>query len=402
MCLSDIRVLKFGGSSLASPELIHKVAQIIADHYHACKKVVVVVSAMGKSTDELIQLAKRVSPQAPLKHSREVDMLVSVGERISMSLVSMAIRDLGIEAVSLTGSQSGIITTESHGEAEILEIRGERILKNLEEKKVVIVAGFQGVSREKEITTLGRGGSDTTALALAHFLQSSSAYIYSDVDAYYSADPKVVKNALRYEKIPWEIGFLSSYFGAKVLHSRAAKIAAKQHLQVQMLSTFNPQRSPGLLEGEVDAKNQLFQVFTLNLKKDLKKLTTDKCALPCKDIPLEIEDCFMPSYFENRIEFPAGALKTFFYSYEKNLNPQEGLEKKLLNEAGYQSFTLVGTGLLQKKTLLQEAEKILKSFGVEIEGYDWTNLYLVLITKKLDADQKILQSLHEHFLENTN
>jgi hypothetical protein len=110
----------------------------------------------------------------------------------------------------------------------------------------------------------------------------------------------------------------------------------------------------------------------------------------------------MPSYFENRIEFPAGVLKTFFYSYEKNLNPQEGLEKNLLNEAGYQSFTLVGTGLLQKKTLLQEAEKILKSFGVEIEGYDWTNLYLALITKKLDADQKILQSLHEHFLENTN
>ena len=400
--MSDIRVLKFGGSSLASPELIHEVAQIIAEHYRACKKVVVVVSAMGKNTDELINLAKKVSPKAPFNHSREVDMLVSVGERISMSLVSMAIRDLGIEAVSLTGSQSGIITNESHGEAEIVEIKGERILKNLEEKKVVIVAGFQGVSREKEITTLGRGGSDTTALALANFLKSSSAYIYSDVDAYYSTDPKTVKAALRYETIPWDIGFLSSYFGAKVLHSRAAKIAAKQHLQVRMLSTFNPQRESGLLDGEIDAKNQLFQVFTINLKKGLKKLTTDKCALPCKDIPLDIEEYLKPSYFENRIEFPAGALKTFFYSYEKKSNPQELPEKKFLNEAEYQSFALVGTGLLQNKNLLEDAKKILKRLRVEVEGYDWTSLYLVLVTKQVNDDQKIIQSLHEHFIENKN
>jgi aspartate kinase len=399
--LSDIRVLKFGGSSLASPELIHKVAQIIVDHYRACQKVVVVVSAMGKSTDELISLSKKVSPHAQQKHSREVDMLVSVGERISMSLVSMAIRDLGVEAVSLTGSQSGIITNESHGEAEIVEIKGERILKSLEEKKIVIVAGFQGVSRNKEITTLGRGGSDTTALALASFLKSSSAYIYSDVDAYFSADPKQVKNARRYKKLPWDIGYLSSYFGAKVLHYRAAKIAAKQQLQVQMLSTFNPQSESGGIEGSFDAKNQLFQVLTINQKSDLQKLTTEETEKITNTFgPLEIETYFIPSYFENRREFPKDALKTFFYSFEKSLNPQEFLEKKYSDGALYQSFALVGTSLLENKKLLDEIKELLRSFELEIEAYDWTSLYFIFFTKKVENNQKILLALHQHFIEN--
>ncbi len=398
--MSDIRVLKFGGSSLASPELIHKAAQIIIEHYRACAKVVVVVSAMGKSTDDLIALSKKVSPDAQQKHSREVDMLVSVGERISMSLVSMAIRDLGVEAVSLTGSQSGIITNESHGEAEIVEIRGERILKNLEEKKVVIVAGFQGVSRNKEITTLGRGGSDTTALALASFLKSSCAYIYSDVDAYFSADPKKIKNARRYEKLPWDIGYLSSYFGAKVLHSRAAKIAAKQQLKVRMLSTFNPQGESGGLEGLIDAKNQLFQVFTINHKNDLQKLTTKEYErIKDTKAPLDIENYFEPSYFENRKEFPKDAIKTFFYSSEKNQSPQDLLEKKLLNEAVYQSFALVGTGLLKNEKLLDQILEILVPLDLKIEAYDWTPLYFIFFTKKTKVSQAILLALHQHFIE---
>lgn len=399
--MSDIRVLKFGGSSLASPELIHKVAHIIVDHYRACKKVVVVVSAMGKGTDELIQLAKKVSSSASTQHSRELDMLVSVGERISMSLVSMAIRDLGVEAVSLTGSQSGIITNDTHGEAEIIEIKGERILKNLNDNKVVIVAGFQGVSRNKEITTLGRGGSDTSALALASFLKSSAAYIYSDVDAYFSADPKKVKKAVRYAKLPWEIGFLSSYFGAKVLHHRAAQIAAKQQLQVEMLSTFNPQGESGKLDGEFDAKNQSFQVFTVNVKKDLKKLTTEEHDLYKNEIgPLEVEGFFNSSYFENREEFPKDVLKTFFYSSEKSLNPQEILGKKFSNEALYQSFTLIGANLLENKNFLTEIKKLLNSLDVPIEGYDWTSSYFIFFTKNISDDQKILLALHERFIEN--
>ncbi len=361
------------------------------------------MSAMGKSTDEFIQLAKKVSPNASTQHSRELDMLVSVGERISMSLVSMAIRDLGVEAISLTGSQSGIITSDTHGEAEIVEIKGDRILKNLDEKKIVIVAGFQGVSRNKEITTLGRGGSDTSALALASFLKSSAAYIYSDVDAYFSADPKKVKKAVRYASLPWEIGFLSSYFGAKVLHYRAAQIAAKQQLEVEMLSTFNPQGESGKLKGVFDAKNQLFQVLTINIKKDLKKLTTEEYET-CKEKygPLVIETYFKFSYFENREEFPKDALKTFFYSCEKRIKPQEILEKKSSNEALYQSFSLVGTNLLENKNLISEIKSLLRDFEVSIEGYDWTASYLIFFTKNIVDDQKILLALHERFLENKN
>ena len=272
--MKEISVLKFGGSSLASPELVRRVALIVKSHYDKTQRVVVVVSAMGKSTDQLLQLADEVSPHARTHHKREIDMLVSTGERVSMSLLSMAILDLGIPALSLTGSQSGIITSDHHGEAEILEIRGERIQSALDENKVVIVAGFQGVSKNKEITTLGRGGSDTSALALAAHFNASKAYIYSDVDAYFSADPKMVSNAKRYEQISWEEAFLSSYYGAKVLHHRAANIAAAKQIQAHLLSTYNPQGFAGLIGGHSHDDGHKNQTLTLNLKKGVRKLTT--------------------------------------------------------------------------------------------------------------------------------
>ncbi|MEK6579696.1 MAG: aspartate kinase [Bdellovibrionota bacterium] len=222
-------VQKFGGTSVGTPKRILSVAERIAGTRAGGDDVVVVVSAMGHTTDELIALAHQVTKNPP---HREMDMLLSVGERVSMSLLSMALADLKIPALSLTGSQSGIITDSGHRRAKIRTITGKRIKDALSSGKVAIVAGFQGVSEEKEITTLGRGGSDTTAVALAAALGASVCDIYTDVDGVYSADPRVVPNAKLWKKIPASLMLEMSIRGAGVLHSRCVELAA--HYQVNL------------------------------------------------------------------------------------------------------------------------------------------------------------------------
>jgi aspartate kinase len=185
-------VQKYGGSSVADADGIKRVAQRIVATRKAGHSVVVAVSAMGDTTDELMDLAHQVSPLPP---GRELDMLLTAGERISMALLSMALHELGVPAISFTGSQSGIITDDSHSQARIVEVRPVRIREELGKGKVVIVAGYQGVSRQREVTTLGRGGSDTTAVALAAALGAEACEIYSDVDGVFSADPRLVPAA---------------------------------------------------------------------------------------------------------------------------------------------------------------------------------------------------------------
>ena len=187
-----IVVQKYGGSSVADPEKIQQVARHVAATRSAGLQVVVVVSAMGKTTENLLALARRLAAEPP---RRELDMLVSTGERVTMALLSMALTTLGIDAVSFTGSQSGIITNDRHFDAEIVEVRPQRIWDELGRGRVVIVAGYQGMSVGREITTLGRGGSDTTAVALTAALGAEHCEIYSDVDGIYSADPRSVVDA---------------------------------------------------------------------------------------------------------------------------------------------------------------------------------------------------------------
>ncbi len=219
-----MKVQKFGGTSVGSPEKILAVAKQIERQAQEGSPLVVVVSAMGHTTDELIALAEKVSRRPP---SREMDMLLSVGERITMSLLSMALDDLGVPAVSLTGSQSGILTDTGHSNARIKRISGDRIRQGLSEGKVVIVAGFQGVSERKEITTLGRGGSDTTAVALAIELKAPTCEIYTDVDGVYSADPNQVKDARVFSEISHDFMVALALRGAQVLHPRSVKLAKK-------------------------------------------------------------------------------------------------------------------------------------------------------------------------------
>jgi aspartate kinase len=229
-----ILVQKYGGSSVADVEKIHRVAERVVAARRAGKDVVVVVSAMGRATDELLALARRVAADPP---RRELDMLVSTGERVTMALLSIAIAARGQDAVSLTGSQSGILTNDRHFDARILEVRPHRIEDELARGKIVIVAGYQGMSYRREITTLGRGGSDTTAVALAAALGAERCEIYSDVDGVYSADPRVVPEA---EHLP-EIDLASlqemAEAGAKVLNAQAVEWARRARIVIHARRT---------------------------------------------------------------------------------------------------------------------------------------------------------------------
>jgi aspartate kinase len=222
--MQSIVVQKYGGSSVADTTRIRKVAERIAETRRRDKAVCAVVSAMGTTTNELLARAREISP-APSR--RELDMLLSCGERVAMALLSMAVHELGYEAVSLTGSQCGIITNDRHSGARIIEVRPFRVQDELERGRVVIVAGFQGVSYRREITTLGRGGSDTTAVALAAALGAECCEICSDVDGVYSADPRVVSAAELLDAISHDQMLELAAHGAKVLHVEAVELARR-------------------------------------------------------------------------------------------------------------------------------------------------------------------------------
>jgi aspartate kinase len=230
-------VQKYGGSSVADAESIKRVARRIVDTRKAGNEVCVVVSAMGDTTDELLDLAQQVSP---LPSPRELDMLLTAGERISMAVLAMAISSLGQEARSFTGSQAGVITDSAHGKARIIDVTPGRIRQALDKGHIAIVAGFQGVSQDtKDITTLGRGGSDTTAVALAAALGADVCEIYTDVDGVFTADPRIVPAARRIDRISSEEMLEMAASGAKILHLRCVEYARRFGLPVHVRSSFN-------------------------------------------------------------------------------------------------------------------------------------------------------------------
>jgi aspartate kinase len=238
-------VQKFGGTSVADPERIKAVAEHVAFTKRHGNDVVVVVSAMGKTTDNLISLANQVSSVHP---GRELDMLLTTGERISMALVCMALADLGIDAVSFTGSQVGIITDTTHTKAKILEVKGDRLREALAAGKVAVVAGFQGVSTEREITTLGRGGSDTTAVALAAAINADVCEIYTDVTGVFTADPRIVPQARKLQQLDFEEMLEMAGAGSKVLALRSVEFARNHNVPLHVRSSFTWEHGTWVLD----------------------------------------------------------------------------------------------------------------------------------------------------------
>ncbi|HTE72644.1 MAG TPA: aspartate kinase [Actinomycetes bacterium] len=272
-------VQKYGGSSVADADSIKRVAKRIVDTRKAGNDVVVAVSAMGDTTDELVDLAQQVSPLPP---GRELDMLLTAGERISMALLAMAIANLGYEARSYTGSQAGVITDSTHGKARIIDITPGRIRSALDEGAIVIVAGFQGVSQDtKEITTLGRGGTDTTAVALAAALGAQVCEIYTDVDGVFSADPRIVPTARRLSRISYEEMLEMAACGAKVLHLRCVEYARRYSIPVHVRSSFSTREGTWVTD-EDEGVDQMEQAIISGVAHDRSEAKITVVGVPDK------------------------------------------------------------------------------------------------------------------------
>jgi aspartate kinase len=364
-----IVVQKYGGSSVADVERVGLVADRIAATKATGKDLVVVVSAMGDTTDNLLALAHKVTGNPP---RRELDMLLSAGERISMAVLSMALHARNVPAVSFTGSQSGIITNDSHANARIVEVRPYRVQDELARGKVVIVAGYQGVSYKKEVTTLGRGGSDTTAVALAAALDAEACEIYSDVAGVYSADPRVVPDAHRLAEISYDEMQELARSGARVLNAQAVEFAKDRGIALYARKTFGdtgetvirrlPPRAPGTVagvSGETDlvllgaASRDSFD-HLLGFLAD-RDLVAKEASLSAADG--EPSNASVLLSLENVHDFP---------SVRTSL--AQALDGRITVVEGLGAVTAVGSGLGARIDTLRTAVEALKAGGLQVRG----------------------------------
>ena len=263
----NLIVQKFGGSSVANVERVRHVAQIITDTYAKGNSVIAVVSAQGDTTDDLIAKAKEITDKPS---SREMDVLLSTGEQISMSLLAMAIEQMGYPVISLTGWQAGFLTESTHRNARIKKINTERLQNELDKKNIVIVAGFQGLNRYDDITTLGRGGSDTSAVAIAAALKADKCEIYTDVDGVYTADPRSVTGARKLEEITYDEMLELASLGAQVLHNRSVEMAKRYNVNLEVLSSFTG--NPGTKVKEVVKNMEKSHVSGVAKDKNVARL----------------------------------------------------------------------------------------------------------------------------------
>lgn len=405
----SIVVQKYGGSSVSSPDKIREVANHIVKTKSMGDDVVVVVSAMGDTTDDLLSLAKKVSSNPP---KREMDMLLSSGERISMALLSMAVNELGYKAISLTGSQSGIITDSQHMNAKILEIQGLRIRENLSKGKIVIVAGFQGVSTQKEITTLGRGGSDTTAVALAVALNAKECQIFTDVDGVFTANPNVVRGAKKIEQIGYEEMCELANLGASVLHTRSVEIAAHYGMPLRVTSSSSHKKtnSAGTL---VTHKGSLEYIGVRGITYD------ERVFLFClRSVPRKNKESHFGQVVSDLSERGI-SIRLFFHSAGNDkvvdlvflISEEFGDEaweilKKRAEALGAMDLIVnrevgiiscVGYGIGRDSSVLFKMLKCLKDIGIHIEALSSSEMNITsVISRKMI--KKALRTLHRVFI----
>jgi aspartate kinase len=332
-------VMKFGGTSVGDTDKLKRVAERLVEARESGAKVVAVLSAMGKTTDELIRLAFEVSPSP---NPREYDMLVSTGERISNALCAMAIHDLGHEAVSLTGSQAGIVTDGSHTKAKIVEVRATRIHEALEQDKIVLVAGFQGISTDtQDVTTLGRGGSDTTAVALAAALGADACEIFTDVEGVYTADPRLVPDALRLPSVTYEEMLEMASSGAGVMMARSIEIARSYGVKLRVRSTFVD--GEGTWIGEED-KTMLEKAIISGVTHDVSEAKVSIVGVPDR---------------------PGIAAKVFRALADAGVNIDMIVQNVSQDGAATISFTLPKTDVSIATPILEELSKDLGASRVE-------------------------------------
>lgn len=334
--MENIIVQKFGGSSVANPERIKNIARRIVGYKKTGHHMVVVVSALGDTTDELISLMGQISENPP---SREMDMLMSTGEQVSVALLATAIYELGFEAISFTGAQVGIVTDTTHTKARIRDISTDRILRELKRGKIVIVAGFQGITLDQDITTLGRGGSDTTAVALAKVLKARMCEIYTDVDGVYTADPRIVADARKLDRLSYEEMLELASLGAQVMQARSMELAKKFNVPIHVRTSFDD-RQGTVISKEVKAMEEVL-VRGVTANKNEAKVTI--CDVPDK---------------------PGIAAKIFKALAKEEINVDMIVQNISRTRATDVSFTVMGTELKKTMTLAKKISDRIGAAGV--------------------------------------
>ncbi|MGY0017591.1 aspartate kinase [Streptomyces sp. cg35] len=403
-------VQKYGGSSVADAEGIKRVAKRIVDAKKNGNQVVVVVSAMGDTTDELIDLAEQVSP---IPAGREFDMLLTAGERISMALLAMAIKNLGHEAQSFTGSQAGVITDSVHNKARIIDVTPGRIRTSIEEGNIAIVAGFQGVSQEgKNITTLGRGGSDTTAVALAAALDAEVCEIYTDVDGVFTADPRVVKKARKIDWISFEDMLELASSGSKVLLHRCVEYARRYNIPIHVRSSFSGLKGTWVSNEPKQGDKPVEQAIISGVAHDTSEAKITVVGVP--DKPGEAAKIFRAvadaqinlDMIVQNVSAASTGLTDISFTLPKTEGRKaiDALEKQKAN-VGFDSLryddqiakiSLVGAGMKTNPGVTAGFFEALTDAGVNIELISTSEIRISVVTRADDVNEAV-RAVHSAF-----
>lgn len=396
-------VQKYGGSSMADATCIKRVAGRVAETKKEGNDVVVVVSAMGDTTDELIELAKSVSSRPG---AREMDMIMSAGEQISIALLAMAVKELGVDSISMTGPQAGIYTDNVHTRARIKEIRCDRLQEQLASDRVVIVAGFQGVNGRGDITTLGRGGSDTTAVALAAALNADMCEIYTDVDGVYTTDPRVVKKARKMAAISYDEMLELAHLGAQVLHPRSVELAKMYNIKLHVRSSFN--NNPGTIVKEVNNVEKSMVVTGIAHDLNVAKVglfdVPDRPGIAWKVFKSLAEqhinvDMIIQSAMRNEVN------DISFTVAAPDLSKTIAVLEKIKDDIGFSGLTrddtvakvsVVGAGMVSNPGVAALVFEALANKGINLEMITTSEIKISCIIKA-DRVHDAVEALHEKF-----
>jgi len=401
--MKKIIVQKYGGSSLSTITKIKKVAQKIVNRFKEGEQVVVVVSAMGKETDRLLSMAHQIS-LSPDK--REIDMLISTGEQVSIALLAIAIQQLGNEAISFTARHAGIFTDEVHTKARLIEINSKKIEKALNSEKIVIVAGFQGINNRDEITTLGRGGSDVTAVALAIQLKADLAEIYTDVDGVYTADPNLVTKAQRISEISYDEMSEMAVLGAQVMHQRAIDLARKFNLPILVKSTFRPVKGT-IITKEVSMLENVI-VRGVSYQKNVARITLQgvkknmdiACYLFEELAKKEIVIDTIVQDFYNQ-----DTVTISFIVTEDDFIPSLHITKEIAGKIGVKEIhsncklakvSIIGDGIAKEAGIASRMFRALSRAGIQMETINTSRIRISCLIHQSDVE-KAVNVIHEEF-----
>ena len=397
--------MKFGGTSVANAERLKRAAQRIVAQRENGNRVVAVLSARGKTTDELIAMAEEISPHPD---RREMDMLLSTGERISCALCAMAINDLGHRAISLTGSQAGIVTDTSHTKARILDVRADRIRQALDEDRIVLVAGFQGVSTSRDVTTLGRGGSDTTAVALAAAVDAAVCEIYTDVAGVFTADPRIVPDARKLPVVSFEEMLEMAASGAKVLQLRSVEYARTHNVRIHCRSSFDSSPGTFVLGEEETMERPLVTAVTHS---------TDEARITLLGVPdrpgaaaaifnaLADAGCNIDTIIQNEPLEEGRSAEVSFTIMKEDLSDAQVALSPVASNLGIERIdtdqqigkvSIVGAGMRSHPGVAAKVFQTLAHEGINIEMISTSPIKISCVIRS-DAVPQAVQALHSAF-----